>query len=156
MPINERITSTEDLRSWTDRIPLRYEYTAGVAGERFLQSLKKGTILAGTCSQCGKRYVPPKSYCVDCFKPIDDFEPIGPRGTVAALTESWVDFGGKRLKSPSTFAFVVFKGTVGGLIQKVEGEVRIGSTVEPRFAPEPARKGSLSDIEKFFIADTIR
>lgn len=150
MPINERITSTDELRSWTDKIPLRYEYTAGVAGEKFLQGLRKGKLLAGRCDRCGKKYVPPKSYCIDCFRAITEFEPIGPRGTVAALTESWVDFGGKRTKSPSTFAFVSFKGAEGGIVQRVEGKgLRIGSAVEPRFVPESARKGSLADIEKF-------
>lgn len=150
MPINERISSNEELRSWTDRISLRYEYTAGVAGERFLRSLKKGVILAGRCARCGKKYVPPKSYCVDCYVSISEFEPVGPRGRVAALAESWVDFEGKRTEHPTVFAFVVFNGVEGGIIQRAEGEgLRIGSAVEPAFAREADRKGSLADIEKF-------
>jgi hypothetical protein len=150
MPINERITSADELRSWTDKIPLHYEYTAGVAGERFLQGLKKGVILGGKCASCGKRYVPPKSYCVDCFKAIDEFEPVGPRGTVVALTESWVDFRGRKTRTPAVYAFVSFKGAVGGIIQKAEGEaLKIGSVVEAAFVPEPQRKGALTDIEKF-------
>lgn len=150
MPISERITNTEELRSWTDSIPFRYEYTAGVAGERFLRGLKEGKILAGRCAKCGRKYVPPKSYCVECFAPIRDFETVESRGRVAALAESWVDFQGKRMKSPSLFAFVVFRGAAGGLIQKAEGEgLRIGSTVEPRFVAESERRGSLSDIERF-------
>lgn len=150
MPISERITSTDELRSWTDKIPLRYEYTAGVAGERFLRGLRDGRLLAGHCARCGRKYLPPKSYCVECFAPISDFEEVGPKGTVAALTESWVDFQGRRLNAPVLFAFVVFKGTVGGIIQKAEGKaLRIGSDVVPRFAVDSARTGSLSDIECF-------
>ena len=150
MPINERITSTGELRAWTDKIPFRYEYTAGVAGERFLRGIKEGRILAGRCARCGRRYVPPKSYCVECFLPISDFVELSPRGTVAAVTESWVDFQGKRLETPSTIAFVVFRGAVGGIIQRAEGKsLRIGSAVEPRFAPAASRTGALSDIECF-------
>lgn len=150
MPINERITRSDQPRSWTDKIPLRYEYTAGVAGEKFLRGLKDGKILAGRCGRCGKMYVPPKSYCVDCFVAINEFESVGPRGTVAALTESWIDFGGRRRKDSAVFAFVVFKGAEGGIIQRAEGKrLRIGSAVEARFVPESARKGSLNDIEKF-------
>lgn len=150
MPISERITSIDELRAWTDKIPLRYEYTAGVAGERFLRGIKDGKLLAGRCAKCGKKFVPPKSYCVDCFAPIGDYEQIGPRGTVAAITESWVDFQGRRLKAPTLFAFVVFRGVVGGIIQKAEGKgIRIGSAVEPKFAPPTARTGSLTDIECF-------
>jgi uncharacterized OB-fold protein len=150
MPLNERITSTDEMRAWTDKIPLRYEYTAGLAGERFLRGLKEGKLLAGRCKKCGKTYLPPKSYCVECFAAIEEFVTVGPRGTVAALTESWVDFQGRRMKNPSTFAFVMFKGVEGGIIQRAEGKsLRIGSAVEPRFAPESARKGSLADIERF-------
>ena len=150
MPLNERITSADEFRSWTDKIPLRYEYTAGVAGERFLQGLKKGEILAGQCGKCGKKYLPPKMYCVDCFAPIVKFGAVGLRGSVAALTESWVDFQGKRRSSPTMIAFVAFTGVTGGIIHSAEGEhLRIGSAVEARFIPEPARKGSLLDIEKF-------
>jgi uncharacterized OB-fold protein len=153
LPINERITSADELRSWTDRIPLRYEYTAGVAGERFLQGLKRGEILAGECGKCGKKYLPPKMYCVDCFVQIEKFSLVRSRGVVAALTETWVDFQGKRRNSPVLMAFVVFKGVTGGIIHSVEGKgLRIGSIVEPIFAPESLRKGSLSDIEKFVAA----
>jgi len=150
LPLSERITRADELRAWTDKIPLRYEYTAGVAGERFLQGLKKGEILAGQCERCGKKYLPPKMYCVDCFAPINRFGVVGPRGRVAAITESWVDFQGRKRSSPLLMAFVAFRGVTGGLVHVVEGEgLRIGSTVVARFVPEPARKGSLRDIEKF-------
>lgn len=150
MPIEERITSTEELRAWTDKIPFRYEYTAGVAGERFLRGLKRGEIIAGQCRKCGKKYLPPKMYCVDCFARIEEYEPVGPRGKVAALTESWVDFHGRRLKRPVLMAFVVFKGVAGGIAHTAEGRgLKIGSAVEPKFIPESQRKGSLLDIENF-------
>jgi uncharacterized OB-fold protein len=138
------------LRAWTDKIPFRYEYTAGVAGQRFLEGLRRGELLAGECERCGKRYLPPKMYCVDCFGPITKFGAVGPRGKVAALTESWVDFQGRRRSSPVMMAFVNFTGVIGGIIHTVEGSaLRIGSNVEAKFVPEHARKGSLLDIENF-------
>ncbi|MDV3244013.1 MAG: Zn-ribbon domain-containing OB-fold protein [Nitrososphaerales archaeon] len=153
MPLNERITSVDELRSWTDKIPFRYEYTAGVAGERFLRGLQEGKILAGTCEKCGKRYLPPKMYCVDCFLPITMYAEVGPVGTVTALTESHLDFQGKRLGSPFLMAFVTFGGVTGGIIHRVEGKgLKVGSKVEARFVTQSSRKGSLLDIEKFVTA----
>ncbi|MDV3292690.1 MAG: Zn-ribbon domain-containing OB-fold protein [Nitrososphaerales archaeon] len=153
MPLNERITKVDEFRAWTDKIPLRYEYTAGVAGEKFLRGLQEGKILAGKCPKCGKSFLPPKMYCVDCFVPIKEYREVGLEGRVGALTESHVDFNGNKLGSPIAIAFVAFAGVTGGLIHRVEGEgLRIGTKVAARFVPRPARKGSLLDIEKFVQA----
>ncbi len=146
----DRMTSVGALRSWTDQIPFHYEYTAGVAGERFLRGLKEGRILASVCGECGKRYVPPKMYCTDCFAEAKRYVEVGPRATVAALAESHFDFEGRRLAKPTTFAFLTFKGATGGLVHYAAGKgLEIGSAVEARFRPGKARKGSLLDIERF-------
>jgi uncharacterized OB-fold protein len=150
MPLNERITSVDELRTWKDRLPLRYEYSAGLAGERFLRGLKEGKILAAKCDRCGKLFLPPKIYCIDCYREMKTFVEVGPGGKVSAVTEAWVDFEGKRTEAPRRMAFVTFKGVQGGLIHSVEGsKTRIGAQVTPRFRPEPERIGSLRDIETF-------
>ncbi len=148
----ERLTSVESLRSWTDQIPFHYEYTAGVAGERFLRGFKDGRILASACEECGKRYVPPKMYCTDCFVEIRKYEEVGPAATVAALAESYVDFEGKALARPRTFAFVTFKGATGGLIHYASGKgLGVGSAVAPRFREKGKRTGTVLDIEEFVV-----
>ena len=58
MPIGERIESVEDVMQWTDTIPFHYEYTAGVAGEKFLRGLIEGKILAGYCPSCEESSLP--------------------------------------------------------------------------------------------------
>lgn len=150
MPLKERITSVDQLRSWTDKIPLRYEYTAGVAGERFLRGLQEGRILAARCEKCGKSYLPPKMYCVECFAPITKFGEVGPEGRVRALTETYVEFDGSRREEPRLIAFVTFKGVTGGIVHRVSGEgLKVGSRVRAKFAPESRRTGSLLDIDEF-------
>jgi uncharacterized protein len=150
MSLKERITSVEKLRSWTDQIPLHYEYTAGVAGEKFLRGLREGRILASECTDCGRKYIPPKVYCIECYHEIRRFKRVGPEGVVAALTESWVGFEGNRLAKPRTFAFVVFKGVTGGLIHFATGTgLEIGSKVVPRFRAPAKRQGTILDIEGF-------
>lgn len=151
MPMRERITNVDELRTWKDKIPFHYEYSAGVAGEKFLRGLKQGKILAAKCPECGKRYLPPKMYCVDCFEEIGDFEEVGPAGKVAGITEAYVDFEGKAVSEPRQFAFITFKGVTGGLIHRLVGEgLRVGSNVIPRFAESSKRVGALTDIEAFF------
>ena len=150
MPLNDRLSNVDELRSWKDQLPLHYEYTAGLAGEKFLRGLKDGKILAAKCSNCGKAYLPPKVYCVDCYVAIEDFVEVGPRGRVAALATSSVGFDGRELEEKKTFAFVAFKGVEGGLVHLAGGRgLRIGAQVKPRFRAKDKRKGALSDIEEF-------
>jgi uncharacterized OB-fold protein len=153
MPLADRLEAVDEMRFWTDTIPLRYEYTAGLAGEKFLRGLQEGRILASRCSKCGRKYLPPKSYCVDCFVKIGTFVEVGPLGTVASLAESHVGFDGGRRARPVTFAYITFKGTTGGIVHRVSGRgLAVGSTVKPRFRPKSNRSGSLLDIEEFRVS----
>ena len=148
MTLTERITSVDKLRSWTDQIPLRYEYTAGVAGEKFLRGLKEGRIIGSRCQKCGKTFVPPKAYCVDCFVGIDRYREVRSQGTASAVAESYVDFDGRRLEKPRTYVFVTFRGTAGGLVQTAHGRrIKAGDRVASKFKTAAKRTGSMSDFE---------
>jgi hypothetical protein len=150
MSLKERITSVELLRSWTDQIPFHYEYTAGLAGEKFLRGLREGRILAAECAHCKTKYIPPKVYCVKCYHEIKHFKQVRPDGLVAALAESMIGFEGKKFAKPKTFAFIVFPGVTGGLIHIATGTgLEIGSKVVPRFKSPAKRQGSILDIEGF-------
>ncbi len=150
MPLKERVANVDELRSWKDEIPLHYEYTAGVAGEKFLRGLKEGKILAATCPRCGVRYLPPKTYCVDCFVAMTEFRDAGVKAKVRALAQSDFDLDGSRLQAPRKFAFLAFPGTRGGLVHRVKGDgLRIGSVVTAKFVRPEERKGTLLDIEGF-------
>jgi uncharacterized OB-fold protein len=150
LPLKDRISNTGELKAWKGEIPFRYEYTAGIAGERFLGGLRRGKILAAECGNCRSRYVPPKVYCVKCYLPMKDYVEVGPRATVSALAESYVDFGGRRRSEPRVYAFMTFEGVNGGLVHLAGGKgLEVGSRVVPKFAPASRRKGSLLDIELF-------
>ena len=149
MPLNDRIARVDKLKSWADQLPLHYEYTAGVAGERFLRGLKEGKILAARCKKCGTKYLPPKAYCVECYVAIDEFVEVGPEGKASAIARSSVGFEGDRLRAPRAFAFVTFRGVNGGLVHLAGKGVDAGSKVTPRFKPKGKRVGALTDIEEF-------
>ena len=152
MTIKERLTSTGEARMWKDSIPLHYEYTAGVAGERFLRGLIEGKILGGRCEECRITYVPPKMYCTNCFGEIDAYEDVGLEGRVGALTEAHIDFAGERVAEPYLIGFVTFPNAKGGIIQRITGRRPvIGSRVKARFKPSGSRMGAITDIASFVV-----
>jgi uncharacterized OB-fold protein len=142
MPIEERIGSVEDVRQWTDSIPFQYEYTAGVAGEKFLRGLMDGKILAGYCPNCKESSLPARIYCVKCYGGITSYVEMGPVGKVRAVTTAKKGDG-------STFVFVTFKGVRGGLVHRLLDGARAGSEVMPRFRPKAERTGSILDLQGF-------
>src|SRR5579884_4171482 len=68
----------EELKRWSDHIPLMWKYTAGIAGERFLQLLKQGTLQASVCKNCNKLFLPPKIFCKDCFAQLNEWRDVSP------------------------------------------------------------------------------
>jgi uncharacterized OB-fold protein len=147
--MEERIDTVEDIRQWVDSIPLRYEYTAGVAGERFFRGLMAGKILAGYCSNCRKASLPPRIYCVKCFGEIGKYVRVRPIGRVSAMTTTRSGQDGKVLDHPVTFGYITFDGVSGGILHRIVGKARVGSAVKPRFKPRRDRTGSILDIEGF-------
>src|SRR5580692_9852218 len=142
MPIEERIESVADVRQWIDRIPFQYEYTAGVAGEKFLRGLMDGKILAGYCPGCKESSLPARIYCVRCYGGITEYVEVGPVAKVRAVTHA------KQEGSPA-FAFVTFKDVRGGLVHRLLDRARAGSEVAPRFRPRSERTGSILDLQGF-------
>jgi len=146
MPIREKISAVDMVRQWTDAIPLHYEYTAGVAGERFLRGLAEGKLIGGRCDKCGVTFVPPKTYCVYCFSRATSFLEIAPVGTVVAISATADDGNEPR---GTRFAFVQFDGVTGGLVHRLRGQAEVGARVRIRFKAKRRRKGSILDIECF-------
>jgi uncharacterized protein len=146
----EKTSNNAELRTWRDHIPLGWKYTAGVAGERFLQLLKQGTIQASVCRSCGKTFLPPKIFCKDCFIQLTEWKEVSPE------TASIYSFTKVRSQDenspPQVVVLIKFEGVEGGLLGKFKPgreEPRIGMKVKPVFRKKESRKGELSDIEYF-------
>ncbi len=125
-----------------DTISIPYQWTTGRAGSAFLTALKDdGVILAARCSSCGKRYLPPLSFCPACFRHIDEYVNAGREGEVKEFT-------------------VTRDGRVIGVIQ-MDGadtpwlhvileppeDVKVGMRVRAKLCEQ--RRGSITDIEGF-------
>jgi hypothetical protein len=140
MPMSERLDSVTDVRQWRDSIPFHYEYTAGVAGERFLRGLKEGKILAGYCPACRETSLPLRMYCLGCYGEITKAVSVGRVGRARAVT---------RNPEGGAFVFVTFDGVKGGIIHRLLGKTRVGGEVVALFRPPKERKCSLDDIQGF-------
>jgi uncharacterized OB-fold protein len=66
------------------RIPFRY--TAGQALTRFLLGLAERQIWATRCSQCGRVYLPPLSFCGRCWQQITEWHELPPEGELVSYT----------------------------------------------------------------------
>src|SRR3989442_2997152 len=102
-------------------MPVQYLYTAGVAGERFFQTLRrKGVFAVTTCAECQVTYLPPRLYCERCFADLSEaWAEVAPSGRVHTYTVVHEDQDGRPLDPPQVVAFVRIDGTSGGLNRRL-------------------------------------
>ena len=128
------------------KIQIPYSYVAGPAVSRFLIGLKDCVFYASECSACGRKTVPPVSFCGRCWKPISTFVPVGPTGVLESF--SAIPDGNNH---HSLYALIRLNGSDTCLTHWLEmppGEpLQIGLQVEPVWKEE--REGSVLDIRCF-------
>ncbi len=165
MAILERITKNVNNKYWdsgennfpkTDRFPVKNRYTAGMAGQKFLEGIKEEAKIYGTrCEKCNVTFVPGKLYCERCFERLSDsWVEVGNSGPVHTFTVAWVEKDGSAKKKPSIIAAI--KIADGFILHRLENcapeEVKIGMEVKAKFKPKNQRKGHLMDISGFHPA----
>lgn len=133
-------------------IESQYEYPAGVALSKFLEGLRNGKIIASRCEKCFSKHVPPRAYCLDCFKPINEYIEVDPVAEVLTYTRSRLLAVGETGEE-IVWVFVRFVDTLGGLLHMLDTATtpRIGLKVKPVFREK--RVGSIHDIKCFTAAD---
>lgn len=142
-------------RVWPGRMPVEFRYTAGVAGERFFQTLRRqGTLAVTRCASCGITYLPPRLYCERCFADLAGaWDTVPPAGRVHTFTTLHVDHEGHPLPRPEVIAFVRIDGTDGGLVARLlnvrPSDVRLEAAVAAVLVPPRRRTGRITDIVGF-------
>lgn len=156
MGLVERINKNIDNKYWdSDEVvsfPVKNRYTAGLAGQKFLEGIKEEERIYGTyCPYCQLTFVPGKLYCERCFAELSEWIDVGTRGEIYTYTVSYVEKDDTQKESPSIVA--VIKIADGYLVHWLEncnpGDVEIGMQVKANFKPEGERKGSILDISGF-------
>ncbi len=128
------------------KIQIPYSYVAGPAVGHFLAGLKDRVFYASECRGCGRKTVPPLSFCGRCWKPISQFVPVGPKGVLESFagTPDGSTLG-------AIYALIRLSGAdtcLTHLLELAPGETaQIGVEVEPVWREE--RNGSVLDIRCF-------
>ena len=145
-----------------ERIPIekyrpkvKFAWSAGIAIGKFLEELKKGKIIASTCSKCGRIMVPPRIYCEFCFKPTDGYKYVKDTGTINTYSISYLAADATRLKEPILVAIIDIDGASEGmgLIHRLgetdKDNIKFGMKVKAVWKPKEERVGAITDIKYF-------
>jgi len=133
----------------------KYMWSAGIAMSRFLNELKKGKIIASTCNKCGRKMVPPRAFCEQCFKSTDGWTYVKDTGTINTYSVSFIAGDASRIKEPIIVAVIDIDGASPGMgilhtIQKIDWKkVKFGMKVKAVWKPEKERTGAITDIKYF-------
>jgi uncharacterized OB-fold protein len=139
---------------WNDP-GLSYTWSTGVAIGTYLEGLKKGQLLGVRCRSCNRIMVPPRMFCEECFKTVDEFVPVQDTGTVNTFAICYIKTDASRQKRPQLPAVVEIDGATKGMgILHLLGEVKladvkIGMKVKAVWKPARERKGDITDILYF-------
>ncbi len=63
-----------------------WRYASGAAMERFCASLKNREIETLRCGGCGRRMLPPRPFCGNCRRRLEDWVPVRDSGVLKAWT----------------------------------------------------------------------
>ena len=141
------------LTSWTREA--EYAWDCGIAISRFLEGLKQGVILGVRCPRCQLIMTPPRVWCSQCFRPVNQYVPLRDTGVIKTFSISYVRWDTKRLRKPEIPAVIEIDGAspgmgflhlIGGVNPKY---LRIGMKVKAVWEPPERRTGSIRDIRYF-------
>jgi uncharacterized OB-fold protein len=134
------------------KIQIPYNYSAGPAMTKFLRGLQEKVIYASLCTKCGRRSVPPLSFCGRCWLPIDQYVPVEQQGVLESFVE------GSRFPSelgigsmPAAYGLIRLTDCNTNLVHLVQAapgaSLTIGAKARPVWRDE--RKASILDIAYF-------
>jgi|UniRef100_A0A7C3YS36 uncharacterized OB-fold protein len=133
----------------------RYAWDCGIAIGKYLAGLKEGKILGVKCEKCGRIMVPPRIFCEECFRTIDEWVELADTGRVNTFSLCYITWDMKRLVEPEIPAVIEIDGASSGcgimhLLGEVKPEeVKIGMRVKAVWKEEKEREGAITDIKYF-------
>ncbi|MCX7678041.1 MAG: Zn-ribbon domain-containing OB-fold protein [Spirochaetes bacterium] len=156
MSFKETINVNTMLGYFEGEIPVNYQYTLGVGGNKFFTALmEKGEFIASECTACGVKTIYPLIYCEECFAPIEKYISLGVEGELYSFTECHYDYQGNKYDKPHVLGLVRFPGVRGGIFHRIAGNMdslRIGMKVVAKLKPKAERSGTIDDIICFETA----
>lgn len=154
MALKERVEQLSQTKVWYGELPVESLYTVGIAGEKFLKTLKeKGEFTGTRCDRCGAVYVPGRIFCERCLDRLDKWVKVSSTGTLQSWTVLYVGLDGKRLAQPEVIGLVKLDGASTVIVHRLGGvkleELCFGMKVTAVFKPRTEREGAITDIRYF-------
>jgi uncharacterized OB-fold protein len=119
---------------FTPAVPLDfgYNYRVGPYIEKYLDGLREKRIMGVKCADCDAVLVPPRMFCGDCDKRLEDWVEVAPQGTLENFTVGHVTMTKGKLSpaDPYVLGMIRLDGATSLLLAKVE-----------KVAPADLRKG---------------
>ena len=119
----------------------------------FLRKLRGGTITGHKCPECGRVYVPPRSFCPLCVVPTSDADEVEVEDTGTVTTFSVItpiQYQGQQEKEDYVQANILLDGSATtAMMQRLEGipveEARTGLRVKAVWLDPDERDGDGDD-----------
>jgi len=136
-------------------IPMRltWRYSGGKFFSKFVRTLKEeGKILGIKCPSCKRTYLPPRPVCGNCYREMEEWVEVGPKGVLKAFTVGYYKLldpsTGKPRPTPFGIGLIQLDGADTLLNHYLEEtditKLRIGLRVEPVWKEQ--MEGYLTDI----------
>ncbi len=138
-----------------DKLNAQFAWDTGTGIGAYLAGLKEGVILGSYCPSCRKTVVPPRTFCEQCYRPMDEYIPLLDSGTVNTFSLCYVTWDVQRIQQPEIPAVIEIDGASPGhgILHKLgevdPAQVRIGMRVKAAWKPPEEREGAITDILYF-------
>lgn len=144
------------------RVPIQmditFDYAAGRYFTYFFEQLREHKKIMGIqCTQCGRVYLPPRPFCGECRRRMEDWKEVGPGGVLVGYTTIYFSFydanlGGKR-PIPFGAGLIQLDGADTALnhclTESDHEKLHIGQRVRAVFKEK--REGNVQDILHFEV-----
>ena len=132
---------------------LKYNFTAGTAGARFLTQIKKGVLTGQRCPKCSNVYVPPRGSCAACGVATEEEVVLSDKATVQAFTIVSIPIPNNPIQPPYIIANLVPDGANVSFIhlmsECVNEEIHIGQRVQAVWKPKEEWDYAMDNIRYF-------
>jgi len=134
-----------------------YNFTPGIAAQRFLHAIARGKLLGQRCPVDGKVYVPSRGACPQHGVATEGAVELVDKGTITTFTIVRVPSDNIDLELPYCAANILLDGAdipMTGLLSEVKVEdVRIGMRVQAVWKPEAEWGPTMENIKYFRPVD---
>jgi uncharacterized OB-fold protein len=147
-----------EYRTIRNDVALPYQWALGKTWTRFFDGLTEERILGTKCADCGKVYVPARSFCPGCFTDRLEWVEVKPEGKILSWTLVKAKYYGQVKAPPYAVALIRLDGADGGFHhfiggfdlsddKQVKQKLRTGAKVRAVWRSE--KKADIHDIACF-------